>query len=410
MISARIRAVPAPELKRPETRRRRTLAVVAAFVLAHTAVLFLIPREPAFQTEIFRGYADRIASGDLPYAAFPYEYPPASLFILILPRLFTADPETYAFLFGAEMLFFDIVILLALSRVSWRAATLYGVGILLFWRLPFIRHDLVPVAFSTLGALFLLWGRNLLAAVFWGAGGALKLYPMAAAPALAFGASFRQTVVRWTVAGAVFAAGILWGVLAFGPQALSFLTYHADRPAMVESIPANIQLLLPGHEVIRSYGSFNVVGPFGETLTGFFGVFQLVATGLALLVCYQQAGQRPRLSAIRGAAAATFAFAVFGKVLSPHFLFWPLPLLAIATAIGGVRSPRVTWALFFGVIALTTFINSEYYAISANLPYFTALLTARNVLLLPLFTLILLRPNERQKDGQDEPTRERRVK
>lgn len=392
------------------TRRSRTLLVLAAFVLAHTAVFLLIPREPAFQTEIFRGYAERIAAGDLPYAAFPYEYPPASLFILVLPRLFTADPETYAFLFGAEMLFFDMVILLALSRIGVRAVALYGIGILLFWRLPFIRHDLVPVAFSALGALFLLRGRNLLAAVFWGAGGAIKLYPMAAVPALAFGASLRQTVVRWVVAGAIFVAGILWGVLAFGPEALSFLTYHADRPAMVESIPANVQLLFPDHEVVRSYGSFNVVGPFGETLTGFFGVFQLVATGLALLVCYAQGRQRPRLAAVRGAAAATFAFAVFGKVLSPHFLFWPLPLLAVSTAVGGVRFPRVTWGLFFGVIALTTFINSEYYAISENLPYFTALLTARNVLLLPLFILILLRPEERQENGQDEPASERRVK
>ena len=402
--------MPAPDSEKRATSRWRTSAVLVAFVLAHTAVLLLIPREPAFQTEIFRDYADRIAAGDLPYAAFPYEYPPSSLFILILPRLFAADPETYAFLFGAEMLFFDMVILLALSRVGVRAVALYGIGILLFWRLPFIRHDLVPVAFSTVGAVMLFRGRNLLAAVFWGAGGAIKLYPMTAAPALAFGASLRQTVVRWTVAGAVFAAGILWGVLAFGPEAFSFLTYHADRPAMVESIPANLQLLLPGHEVVRSYGSFNVVGPFGETLTGFFGVFQLAATGLALVVCYVQDGrQNPRLAAIRGVAAATFAFAVFGKVLSPHFLFWPLPLLAMATAIGGMRFPRVTWMLFFSVIALTTFINSEYYAISENLPYFTALLTARNVLLLPLFALILLPPEERQKNGQDEPAGERRV-
>lgn len=374
--------------------------LLSLLVLSHTAmfgivVVLALLNGPAFQVEIFRDYADRIFAGEAPYADFLYEYPPLSLFILVLPRLFASDPIAYAALFGFEMLVFDIIILLALSRIGAKPLVLYGVSLLLFWRLPYIRHDLVPVAAAAVGAVLLLRGRALWASFLWGVGGAIKLYPMVAVPALASGAGLWETTKRWTLAGGVFAAGILWGILAFGPRGLDFLTYHSDRPAMIESLPSNILLLLPGARVVNTYGSFNTIGPFGDPLVGFFEVFQLVATVLALgVVWWQRGSMEPRAVAVRGAAVATFAFAVFGKVLSPHFLFWPLPLLALATAVGGVRFPQATWALYFGAILVTTAINEQYWSITENLPYFTAMLTIRNLLLLPLFALILLPPKQ----------------
>lgn len=172
---------------------------------------------------------------------------------------------------------------------------------------------------------------------------------------------------------------------------------------MIESLPSNILLFLPGAEVVNTYGSFNTIGPLGEPLVRFFGVFQLVATFAALaVVWWQRGGMEPGAVAVRGAAAATFAFAIFGKVLSPHFLFWPLPLLALATAVGGTRFPRATWALYFGTILVTTAINEQYWAIDQNLSYFTAMLTVRNLLLLPLFALILL-PPKKDKDQEHAP-------
>ena len=392
---------------------RKTLLL--SFILAHTAMFAIVValafiNGPAFQVEIFRDYADRIFAGGVPYANFLYEYPPLSLFILIIPRLFTPDPTAYAALFGLEMLLFDIIILFALSRIGIKPLILYGVGLLLFWRLPYIRHDLVPVAAAAAGAVMLLRGRALWASFLWGVGGAIKLYPMVAVPALASGAGLRETIKRWTLSGGVFVVGILWGILAFGPKALEFLTYHSDRPAMIESFPSNIQLFLPGAEVVNTFGSFNTIGPFGDMLVGFFGIFQLVVTLLALvLVWWQREGMEAGAVAVRGAAAATFAFAIFGKVLSPHFLFWPLPLLALATAVGGVRFPKATWTLYFGAILATTAINEQYWSIDENLPYFTAILTIRNLLLLPLFALILLPPPKHGENREHAPTSDQSV-
>lgn len=380
------------------------------FAAAHALVLLVLTlhlysseaREPAFQVEIFRGYAVRMFSGEIPYSGFSYEYPPLSLLILLLPGLASTAAKSYATAFGIEMLLLDWLILYILSRASRRAVVLYGVGFLLFWRLPFIRHDLAPIAAATAGAYLLMRGRGTWAAVLWGVGGALKLYPMVAVPTLAFGESLTETSRRWTVAAVVFAGGVLWGVLAFGPEVLSFLGYHANRPAMIESLPANVLLLLPNAEVIHSYGSFNVIGPLGQYLVGLSGATQFLAVAAALLLCYRASRHGSRTATLRGASAATFAFAVFGKVLSPHFLLWPLPLLALVTSMGGLRHARATWTLYFAAILLTTAINEQYWAVSGNLPYFTVMLSARNLLLLPLFWLLLQRPREPVEDEEKE--------
>ncbi len=390
--------------------RRRPDFLFVLFAAAHALVLLVLTlylyssdaRDPAFQVEIFRAYAEQIFSGETPYSGFPYEYPPLSLLVLLLPVLAGTGAKAYATGFGLEMLLLDWAILCVLSRVSRRALILYGVGFLLFWRLPFIRHDLAPVAAATLGSYLLLRGRGTWASVLWGLGGALKLYPMVAAPALAFGVGLPEALKRWAVATVVFAGGVAWGILAFGPEALSFVPYHADRPAMIESLPANVLLLLPGADVIRSYGSFNVVGPLGGSLIFFFGILQLLAVGAAILLPYRGSRNAPGTSALRAAAAATLAFAVFGKVLSPHFLLWPLPLLALLTGMGGVRHGRAAWALYFAAILLTTAINEQYWAISENLTYFTVMLSARNGLLLALFALLLLRPEEAMEHEEKE--------
>lgn len=376
------------------TRVRRTLESLShrlfgtsrraflTFAVLHAVVLMLIPRDPAFQTEIFRNYAVLLFDGLLPYVDFDYEYPPLSLILLALPGPVADFPATYAFLFGAEMLAFDLLALYALSKVGRRPVILYGIGMLLFWRLPFIRHDPAMVSMMAVGAVALLRGRGVWAALLWGLGGAMKLYPMVAIPALAFGASLWQTIRRWFVAGAVFVVGIAWGFVAFGTETVYFFIYHTDRPAMVESIPANLQLLLPAGEVVHSFGSFNVVGPYSAGMVTFFDIFQVALVALALGLGFL------RRDAIFGAAAAIYAWAVFGKVLSPHFLMWPLPLLALCH----FRYEKTTWGLLFATIALTTFINEQYWAIDGNLAYFTALLTIRNLLLFPLFALILLPP------------------
>ncbi|MEW6638517.1 MAG: hypothetical protein AB1425_17085, partial [Actinomycetota bacterium] len=106
-----------PNKREPRDIRRIFLALVAAHAAVFAAVVAMAAENgPAFQVEIFRDYAEKIAAGEIPYAGFAYEYPPLSLPLLALPRLIASDPLLYAVLFGAEMLLFDIIILAALAR------------------------------------------------------------------------------------------------------------------------------------------------------------------------------------------------------------------------------------------------------------------------------------------------------
>lgn len=370
-----------------------TLAGLHAAVCAAT-IWLAYTRGPSFQVEIFRDYADRIAAGLVPYADFPHEYPPTSLVILILPRLLTADPALYSALFSLQILFCSVLILYLMSRLGLAPLVLYGVGMLLFWRVPYIRHDLVPVLVATLGAFAVLRGRTLLAALLWGLGGALKLYPVVAAPVLAFGNTLKRTFLAWTLLGVVFLAGLTWGIPAFGPESMMYLTYHSDRPAQVESLPGNVQFFLPDPVVVNTYGSFNVTGPGYETLVALFTFLPLALVLVGVGVAGWQARglgtDGMRRAAVRGAALATFAFAVYGKVLAWHYFFWPLPLMAMAHALWGFRHPRLVWGLYFCAVLLTTAINELYWTLEAALPAFVAMLTLRNALIFPVFFLMLL--------------------
>lgn len=383
----------------------RTFYVVAALhaAVCFTVVLLAYANGPAFQVEIFRDYADKIAAGLTPYTDFPHEYPPTSLAILLLPRLFTEDPSLYAALFSLQILVCDLVILYLLARIGRGPLLLYGVGMLLFWRVPFIRHDLVPVMVATLGAFAVLRGRMILASVLWGFGGALKLYPIVAVPVLAFGATLKRTFVRWSVAGVVFVVGLFWGLVAFGPESLMFLTYHADRPAQVESIPGNIQFFLPSPEIVNTYGSFNVTGPGGDALVSLFTFVQLGLVLVGLAVAFWRSrgasGYELRVAMVRGAMLATFAFSIFGKVLAWHYFFWPLPLMAMVHGLYGFRYPRMTWGLYFAAVLLTTIMNEAYWTLERALPVFIGLLTVRDFLILPVFFLMLLRPARRLAKG-----------
>ncbi|MGI8650427.1 MAG: glycosyltransferase 87 family protein [Rubrobacter sp.] len=393
--------------ERPEN-PSRTFYVLAALHAAVCAVVILLAytNGPAFQVEIFRDYADKLAAGLVPYTDFPHEYPPTSLIILILPRLFTSDPNLYASLFSLEILVCDLVVLYLLSRIGPKPLLLYGLGMLLFWRVPFIRHDLVPVMVATLGAFAVLRGRMILAAILWGFAGALKLYPVVAVPVLAFGASLKQTFVRWSVAGLIFVVGLFWGIVAFGPESLMFLTYHADRPAQVESISGNVQFFLPNPEVVNTYGSFNVTGPGGAMLVSMFTFVQLGLVLLGLAVAFWQsrgAGEMAlRVAMVRGAMLATFAFSVFGKVLAWHYFFWPLPLMAMVHGLYGFRYPRLTWGLYFAAVAITTVINETYWTLERALPVFVGMLTVRDLLVIPVFFLMLLRSTASVKDPANE--------
>jgi hypothetical protein len=116
--------------------------------------------------------------------------------------------------------------------------------------------------------------------------------------------------------------------------ALDAVRYHFDRPPQVESTPAVAMLAidaLGGHgaTVAGGFGSHGVPGYAARALAGVLAVLGIGAVGLLAA----RAWSRPEPRAlVLGALGSVAAFAAFGKVLSPQFAIWLVPLLALAMA------------------------------------------------------------------------------
>src|SRR5262249_354873 len=108
-------------------------------------------------------------------------------------------------------------------------------------------------------------------------------------------------------------------------------TYNARRPLQMESVPATLLWLsgLAGFPVgpDKSFGSDNLVGQ----LAGPISVAADLALVAGLLGVYGRhaAGRLPIPAAFAGCLLVVIAA---GRVLSPQYLIWVLPFLAIVQA------------------------------------------------------------------------------
>jgi hypothetical protein len=87
-------------------------------------------------------------------------------------------------------------------------------------------------------------------------------------------------------------------------------------------------------DVVHSFKSAGVIHPAGDALVAVFSALLCAAVGLLALLAArpsENAGPDDRALVIAALAAVT-AFAALGKVLSPQFLIWIVPLGALALA------------------------------------------------------------------------------
>src|SRR5206468_403455 len=137
---------------------------------------------------------------------------------------------------------------------------------------------------------------------------------------------------------AVMAACFLpFVILSPGGVAHSIGT-QLGRPLQIESLGASLllaaeQLGLYDATVVNSHGSQNLAGSLPDALASIQTAFQVVAVGVVwALFAARERGREGLIVAFAGAVAA---FVAFGKVLSPQFLIWLLPLVpAVAGATG----------------------------------------------------------------------------
>jgi len=332
----------------------RLPAVVAAaglFLLAWGLVHLGWWRAQITDVPTYELYGDAIVHhGQVPYRDFSLAYPPGALPVFILPELVGG----YAATFGWLMALCGLAMLAVVDRVRGRAVWFVAVSPVLVGSLVLTRFDLWPALLAVAALAALLDGRHRLGWALLGAAVAAKLWPLALVP-LAYAWSRRAGRTEAVLAGAAVAAAwfVPFGVL--GPHGLWETVYgQYDRPLQIESLGAAFLTTFGHPHVVSSHGSQNLAGEGGVAAA------LSIATAVSLLALWTGFVRGPvtRERFVRYAAAVVCATIAFGKVLSPQYLIWLVPLVPL---VRGRRGAVATGLLASALVLTQVWFPTRYW-------------------------------------------------
>jgi uncharacterized membrane protein len=381
--------------------RRPALAALALLAAAWAVTLLVDPwaDERVNDLTVYRSYAELFLDGRLPYRDVAFEYPPLTAPLLTLPGLVGTGYDEYRLAFAGLALALAAGLVLLCGALAERtggdprrAMLAIAVAPLLTGAMIRNHFDIAPVVLVCGALLALVAARPRLGFALLGAGAVTKIFPVVVVPvavAWLLGRGERRAALEGLGAFAATVGVVSVAALALSPggYADSF-EYHLDRPVQVESVPAigliALDTLGAGEaEVVDVFKSQGLEHPASDVLLALALAVMLGAlAGFAL-------GARGRPDArglVLASLGAVAAFAALGKVLSPQFLVWVLPLGALALA----------WRMhaLAGIIAAATVLTlvefpARYFDYVARESFPVALVVTRDALLLAAVAVAL---------------------
>jgi hypothetical protein len=398
--------------------KRASLVALAVLAAGWALTLWVAPwsNERVNDLFVYRTFAKPVWGGGLPYRDVAFEYPPLAAPAIALPGLFGTGEEAFRWAFALWTLAAGAAVVLlcgALARATGggpRRAMLAAALMPLFLGAMVRTHfDLFPVALLLAGLLLLCRDRPRAGLAVLGLGAMTKAFPLVAVPvALVWLVARGRRREAWqgALACAAVIAVVAGAAVAASPGgAADAVRYHLDRPVQIESSPALVLLGLDAAgdgeaRSVSSYRSDGLLHPASDAVTS---VFAAALVALIALLCAGVAtgGAAGGRELVIAGLAACVAFALFGKVLSPQFLIWLIPLGALAFA----------WRLYAlaaaaAVAAVLTQIEfpARYFDVVAREPLAIALVAVRNLALLAVIVLsvraLQLRRHEELLDGR----------
>jgi uncharacterized membrane protein len=314
-------------------RRAAAVAAVGLFLLSWGLVhTWFWAKGQLVDWPTYRDYGDAIwRHGQVPYRDFAVEYPPGALPAFVAPAPF----HDYASAFAWLMAGCGVALVLATALVRVEAAFYVALSPLLVGSLILSRFDLWPALLLVAALAALLGERHRLGWALLGAAVAAKLWPLVVVP-LALCWSIRRGRGWSALAGLAVVALAFVPFLAVAPHGVwHSLSGQASRPLQIESLGAALFTTFGHPRIVTTHGSQNVAG---HGAVGALISLAEIATLVALWVAFAR-GPADRERLLRYAAATACAFVALNKVLSPQYLIWLLPLVAL------VRGARGLWAL-----------------------------------------------------------------
>ena len=391
------------------TDRQRTVVAVASAAVGFVISWYLIHHgwyrlDRQWDTREYAKYANYIVGrGLFPYRDFSVEYPPLSLPIFILPRLLAGNSFSgYMQVFELMMAACGVItaglaaLVLAAQRVSTRqlvcGVALIALSPVLLGAVLLSRYDLFPTMLTIAALAALYFNRKWSAFVLLGLGTAAKAFPIVILP-VALMYVWRQEGRRaamWCLA--LFAVVVMVCFLPFllvAPHGVWWAVHgQENRPLQLESIGAG--LFLAAHQLFGvhlsyyfTHSSDNLDGHIPMAFAGLMSVVQLLALVAVWLLHARGPATRERV--LTASAAAVCAFIVFDRVLSPQYLIWLAPLVAVLRGRRGLAAV----ALLACAMSMTQIYYPMHFTpLKSFVPLESWAVVGRDLLLVALFATL----------------------
>jgi Glycosyltransferase family 87 len=310
-------------------------------------------------TSVYANIGRRLVEhGQIPYRDYFSEYPPGTVPVFALPALIWNAHYVLVFkvLMAACAVGFTACSAWVLRRLELSRLRLAPIVVspLLLGPVFLNRYDPLAALIVSLALVALLRARRATAGGLLGAGTAIKLYPLVTLPLLARRAAL---LGRAGKAYLIVAALLVLPFVALGPGGVRYSTrVQLGRQLQIESLGSS--LLLAGsklglHHVQWVAGeanqpsSINLGGSLPDAVGDASSLLALAVVALVALAYWRGRDDDARL--VTAFAATIVGFTVFGKVLSPQYLTWLVPLVPLAAGRRGLQAS----APFVAALALS---------------------------------------------------------
>jgi hypothetical protein len=379
--------------------RRDALAALGLLVLGWAMTLWVSPWSDERVNDLFvyRSFAAPVLAGGLPYRDVFFEYPPLAAPAIVIPGIAGTAEDEFRLAFAVWTLVLAGLVVLLCGALAARTAgdrrrALFAAALapLACGALLRTHFDFAPVV-VVLAALWLVCAdRPRAGLALLGVGALVKGFPLVAVPvvlAWLLGGGRRREAVQGALAClAVLVAGAGMALAAGPDGAVDAVRYHLERPVQLESPVAMVLLGLDGIGAgeavsVSSHRSDGLLHPLDGAVSALVAL-ALVAVLALLAGLAARDGDRRRL--VLASLAAVTAFAALGKVLSPQFVIWVLPLGALAFA---WRLHALAFAVLAAAVLTQVEFPAHYFDVVAREPLAIVLVAVRDLVLLAVLAL-----------------------
>lgn len=331
-------------------------------MIAATAIIFYYPNTilnlPAYDVFQYFTKVQAVFHGTIPFHLLPLEYPVAAFPLMALPGFLTTNFFAYLAFFVLEMMIWNVACFFLVikwvrrehgERSAPPAALWYMLWMVILTPLWGLRID-VPTATIIFAGFTLMTSRPGWAAFLGVLGGYIKLVPLVVTLAAIRQRRDKKTLL--IAVGSLVGIAVLWWLIA-ETSMMYAIRYHLQRGIEIGSLYSGVlygvgKIFHWQMSLDYRFSSVELTTPIPPYVFKLIPIIQSAAILYPLWRLRIGTSQRN----LRLVMAMVLGYIVFGKVLSPQYVLWLVPLYAVLYGYHAKQQQLV----FTAVCVVTTII------------------------------------------------------